>query len=99
MEGRRNAMHEQDEPEVPELPEVQSCFFLIIQGTTSYAGVVEGIDGVKDALIRTLCRDPEHAGLGEVAALLASLDDPAAWLAHGTGDGRPYWHWWVGFEG
>ena len=37
--------------------------------------------------------------LEEVAAILASLDEPATWKAHGSGDGRPYWHWWFGYEG
>lgn len=35
----------------------------------------------------------------DAAAILASLEEPEIWLAHGAGDGRPYWHWWLGYEG
>ena len=61
--------------------------------------MVEGIEGVKETLVRILWTDPERALLEDVAAALASLDEPAAWAAHGAGDGRPYWHWWLGYEG
>ena len=99
MEGRNTRMQGQDRPDTPRALKANGCFVLIIQGATPWAGVLKGIEAVKDALVRTLWRDPERAVLGEVAALLASLDDPASWLTHGSGDGRPHWHWWIGFEG
>lgn len=30
---------------------------------------------------------------------IASLDDPTAWAPHGSGDGRPFWHCWLWYEG
>ena len=79
--------------------EAKSCFVLIIQGSLPWAGVVEGIEGVKEALVRILWTDPQQMLLQDVAAAFASLEDPEAWAAHGSGDGRPYWHWWLGYEG
>ena len=35
----------------------------------------------------------------DLGAHLAALGDPAAWAAHGRGDGRPFWHWWLGLGG
>jgi len=92
-------MHEQEAPNTEGIPEAAACFVLIIQGSTSWAGVVEGIEGVKEALIQILWNDPEHAVLEDVAATLASLDEPAEWAVHGSGDDRPFWHWWLGYEG
>ena len=80
-------------------PEANSCFVLVIQGTQPWAGVVEGIEGVREALMRILWSDPEHTLIKDVATAIASLEDPSAWAAHGSGDGRPYWHWWLGYEG
>jgi hypothetical protein len=80
------------------IPEAKSCFVLIIQGTLPWAGVVEGIEGVREALLRILWTDPEQALIKDVAAAIASLNDPAAWAPHGSGDGRPFWHWWLGYE-
>ena len=81
------------------IPEARSCFVLIIQGAQPWAGVVEGIEGVREALVRVLWADPARALVQDVAAALASLDTPEAWASHGSGDGRPYWHWWLGYEG
>ena len=80
-------------------PEAKSCFVVIIQGALPWAGAAEGIEGVREALVRVLWTDPEQVLLQDVAAALASLEDPDAWAAHGSGDGRPYWHWWLGYEG
>jgi hypothetical protein len=81
------------------IAEAKSCFVLIIQGAQPWAGVVEGIEGVRETLVRVLWTDPERALVQDVAAALASLDAPEAWASHGSGDGRPYWHWWLGYEG
>ena len=67
-------------------PEATSCFVLIIQGSLPWAGVVDGIEGVKEALVRILWTDPEQVLLEDVAAALASLDEPEAWAPHGAGD-------------
>jgi hypothetical protein len=80
-------------------PEANSCFVLVIQGTQPWAGVVEGIEGVKEALVRILWTDPQQMLLQDVAEAFASLENPEAWASHGSGDGRPYWHWWLGYEG
>jgi hypothetical protein len=74
-------------------------FVVILQGAIAWAGLAEGVEGVKDTLLRVLWSNPGGAVLGEVAAILDSLDDPAAWAVHGAGDGRPYWHWWLGYDG
>jgi hypothetical protein len=92
-------MREWEAPDRGVIPEAAACFALIIQGSTPWTGVVEGIESVKETLLRILWRDPEGAVLGNVASTLGSLDEPAAWAVHGAGDGRPYWHWWVGYEG
>jgi hypothetical protein len=80
-------------------PEANSCFVLVIQGTQPWAGLVEGIEGVREALVQILWSNPERALIKDGAAAIASLEDPGAWAAHGSGDGRPYWHWWLGYEG
>ncbi len=63
------------------------------------AGVVAGIEGVKESLVRLLSKDPEQMLLQDVAVALASLDRPEAWTAHGFGDGQPCSHWWFGYAG
>lgn len=92
-------MQERDGVEPAGIPEAEAPFVLIVQGAAPWAGVVEGIEGVRDALSRILRGDPERAVLGEVAAILAALGSPATWRAHGEGDGRPFWHLWFGVEG
>ena len=82
-----------------EISEAKSWFVVIMQGVRPWAGVVEGIESVREALTRFICDDPEHLVVQEVAAAIASLDDPEAWAAHGFGDGRPFWHWWLGYDG
>ena len=81
------------------VPEGAARFVVIVQGAKPWAGLAEGIEGVKETLLRVLWNDPAGALLGEVAAVIASLDDPEVWAVHGAGDGLPYWHWWCGYEG
>ena len=92
-------MGEQEAAGQETAPEAAARFVVIIQGTTPKAGVVEGIEGVKEAVLQLLWKEPGLAVLDQVATLLDSLGDPEAWAAHGPGDGRPYWHWWLGYEG
>lgn len=82
-----------------EAPEVREWFVLIIQGDQPWAGVVLGIEDVKEALTQTLWKNSERVPMHDAASILASLDEPETWLAHGAGDGRPYWHWWLGYAG
>ena len=82
-----------------ETSEAKSCFVVIMQGLGPWAGVVEGIEGVREALTRVVCNDPEQHLFQEVATAIASLDHPEAWAVHGSGDGRPFWHWWLGYDG
>ena len=77
-------------------PGAKNCFVLIIQGSQPWAGVVDGIEGVKESFVRISRNDPDQMLLLDVAAAIASLDKPEAWAMHGAGDGRPYWHWWFG---
>ena len=71
-----------------------ALFVVTIQGVVASAEVVEGLTGVGEALLRAAWRGSREAVPDDLAALLASLEDPAVWAAHGRGDGRPYWHWW-----
>jgi len=88
------------EPQAMESPpEKEARFVVILQGATPWAGLADGVEGVQEALLRHLWHDPEGAVLAEVAAVIASLEDPETWARHGAGDGRPYWHWWFGYEG
>ncbi len=92
-------MAEQEATGSGAVPEAAACFVIIIQGATPRAGIVEGIEGVKDALLRHLWKEPGAAVLDQAAALIGSIEDPGAWAVHGSGDGRPFWHWWLGYEG
>jgi hypothetical protein len=92
-------MQERQAPEANGIPEAAACFVVVLQGSSPWAGVVEGIEGVKEVLLRIFRKDPGGVVLEDVAAILASLDEPMVWKAHGLGDGRPYWHWWFGYEG
>ncbi|MDO9713357.1 hypothetical protein [Paracraurococcus lichenis] len=95
-EDRR--MQEWAGPEEEGSSEASAHFVMIIQGAMPWAGMVQGIAGVKEALLRILWSDPGTVVLEGAATLLASLDEPKIWAAHGTGDGRPYWHCWFGYE-
>lgn len=79
--------------------EATARFVVVAQGAAPEARVVEGLEAVKDAVLRAIWREAGQAALEEAADLAGSLDDPAAWARHGAGDGRPFWHWWLGFEG
>lgn len=92
-------MAEQDATASGTAPEAAARFVVIIQGTAPRAGIVEGIEGVKNALLQHLWKEPGVAVLDQAAALIGSIEDPAAWAVHGSGDGRPFWHWWLGYEG
>jgi hypothetical protein len=82
-----------------EISEGNSCFVVIIQGVRPWASVVEGIDGVTHTLTQMICNDPQQLLLQELTTAIASLHDPEAWAVHGCGDGRPFWHWWLGYGG
>ncbi len=88
-----------DRGDMAEISEAKSCFVVVMQGIRPWAGVVEGIEGIREALTRIVSSDPEQLLFHEVAAAIASLDDPEAWAVHGLGDGRPFWHWWLGYDG
>ncbi|MBX6740516.1 MAG: hypothetical protein IRY87_00540 [Acetobacteraceae bacterium] len=92
-------MAEQDATGSGTVPEAAARFVIIIQGTAPKASIVEGIEGVKDALLQHLWKEPGAAVLDQAANLIGSIEDPAAWAVHGAGDGRPFWHWWLGYEG
>lgn len=79
-------------------PEAAAHFVVIVQGTAPRAIVVEGLDGVARAVQEAVLRTPT-AVLQDAAAAIGTLRDPEAWRDHGIGDGRPYWHWWFGYEG
>ena len=91
--GRRMA------PVGDSVPEAEACFTVTLQGTTTWAGVVKGIKGAKEALCRLLLEGHNAMSLDGISGALESIDDQTAWTVHGSGDGRPYWHWWLGYEG
>lgn len=92
-------MTEQDATDSGTAPEAAARFVIIIQGAAPKAGIVEGIEGVKNALLQHLWKEPGVAVLDQAATLIGSIEDPAAWAVHGSGDGQPFWHWWLGYEG
>ena len=55
-------MRERMAPNSEGKPEAVACFVLIIQGSTTWAGVVQGIEGVKEALVRSLWKDARSGG-------------------------------------
>ena len=81
------------------VPEAEACFTVILQGSTTWAGVVKGIKGAKKTLRRLFPEGCNTMNLDEISDALVSMDDQTAWAVHGIGDGRPYWHWWLGYEG
>lgn len=92
-------MDEKDGLRTDAPPEAAARFVVTIQGEEAVACLVEGIAGVREFLLQRLWTDPGAAVLDEVAAALRSLDEPEAWAVHGRGDGRPFWHWWLGYAG
>lgn len=99
LENPRPKQIGRDTRGMAEIAEANSCFVVIIQGAKPWAGVVHGIDGVRDALTRTIYCDPQQRMLRELTIAIASLDDSEAWAVHGSGDDRPFWHWWLGYDG
>ena len=78
-------------------PEAGALFVVTVNGPIARSEVVAGLDGVREAFLQAVWRGPRDAVPDDLGANLASLGDPAAWAAHGRGDGRPFWHWWLGF--
>jgi hypothetical protein len=91
-------MEEQDTSSPEMVAEATAYFAVLVQGNMPRAVVVEGLDGVKQAVLQAVWKTPDTV-LGGAAAAISTLDDPEAWAHHGLGDGRPYWHWWLGYEG
>ena len=92
-------MDEKDGLRTDAPPEAAARFVVTIHGEAAVACLVEGGAGVREFLLQRLWTDPGEAVLDEVAAALRSLDEPEAWAVHGRGDGRPFWHWWLGYAG
>ncbi len=89
-------MSEEAPPAAPPA-EAAALFLVTVNGAEARAEIAAGLDAVRDLILRVLwsgAREVEPAALDR---MMAGLDDPAAWAAHGTGDGRPFWHWWAGF--
>ena len=78
-------------------PEADALFVVTVNGPAARSEVVAGLDGVREAFLQAVWSGPRSAVPDDLGAHLASLGDPAAWAAHGRGDGRPFWHWWLGF--
>lgn len=79
-------------------PEADAPFVVTVNGPAARSEVVAGLDGVREAFLQAVWRGPRDAVPDGLGAHLASLGDPAAWAAHGSGDGRPFWHWWLGLD-
>lgn len=94
-------MDEEEKPAVePEAgaPEADAPFVVTVNGPAARSEVVAGLDGVREAFLRAVWQGPRNAVPDDLGAHLAALGDPAAWAAHGFGDGRPFWHWWLGLK-
>ena len=87
-----------DEGKDTAVPEADAVFVVTVTGPSAWAEVVSGLDGVRGAFLQAVWRGPREAVPDDLGAHLASLADPGAWAAHGRGDGRPFWHWWLGLE-
>ena len=82
--------------EDPGAPGEDALFIATVNGRVARCEVVAGLDGVAEAFLQTAWSRAAQAMPEELAALHASLGDPAAWAGHGAGDGQPFWHWWAG---
>ncbi len=78
-------------------PEAHAPFLVTVNGPAARSEVAAGLDGVREAFLQAVWRGRRDAVPDDLGAHLAALGDPAAWAAHGRGDGRPFWHWWLGF--
>lgn len=79
-------------------PGADALFVVTVNGPAATSEVVAGLDGVREAFLRAVWRGPRDAAPDDLGAHMASLGDPAAWAVHGRGDGRPFWHWWLGLR-
>lgn len=79
-------------------PQAEAAFIVTVNGPAARSEVVAGLDGVRGAFLRAVWHGPRDAVPDDLDAHLAELGDPAAWAKHGTGDGRPFWHWWLGLK-
>jgi hypothetical protein len=77
-------------------PEAGALFAVTIQGHEARSEIVVGLDAVREAVLQAIRRGARDPTLCEAGALVASLSDSTAWAKHGSGDGRPFWHWWAG---
>jgi hypothetical protein len=91
-------MDEEGKAAAAAAPEADAPFVVTVNGPAARSEVVAGLDGVREAFLQAVWRGPRDAVPDDLGAHLASLGDPAAWAAHGRGDGRPFWHWWLGLE-
>ncbi len=89
---------DEEEAAAAAAPEADAPFVVTVNGPAARSEVVAGLDGVREAFLEAVWRGPRDAVPDDLGTHLASLGDPAAWAAHGRGDGRPFWHWWLGLE-
>jgi hypothetical protein len=82
----------------PCLAEAGSMFALTVNGPDARSEIVQGLEGVRDRVLAVVLRERNDANAHDLAMHIARLEDPAVWAEHGVGDGRPYWHWWLGLQ-
>lgn len=82
--------------EDPGAPGEDALFIATVNGRVARCEVVAGLDGVAEAFLQAAWSGAAGVMPEGLAALHASLRDPAAWAVHGVGDGQPFWHWWAG---
>lgn len=82
--------------EDPDTPDIDTLFIATVNGRAARCEIVAGLEGVAEAFLQAAWSRAADAMPEDLAALHASLRDPAAWAPHGLGDGRPFWHWWAG---
>ena len=86
-------MSETEDNPVP--PEAEALFVVTVNGPAAGAEVVPGLEAAREAILRAVWRGAQGAAPEDLGARLEALDDPGAWVPHGLGDGRPFWHWWA----
>jgi hypothetical protein len=82
----------------PTLAEASALFAVTVNGPNAWSEIVRGLQGVRDAVLAAVLRERRDAVARDVEVRIARVEDAAAWVEHGVGDGRPYWHWWLGLS-
>jgi hypothetical protein len=85
-----------DEEQGAAAPGGDTLLVVTVNDEAARCEVAVGLDSVHESVLRALWSRPRETMPRDLAERLASLRNPAAWAAHGEGDGQPFWHWYAG---